>query len=109
MTAFGRLLRSALENRGWTQRGAAGHLGVSHGFLNLLMSGKRTPPIDQVDAWASALRLAGEQRRRFSDLAALAHLPEAVRERFEAFYDEHLQLRDDYAELLKQVRRVAER
>jgi hypothetical protein len=47
-------------------------------------------------------------RRRFLDLAALAHLPDAVRPRFEAWYAEHQKLKDDYLDLLRDVRRVAD-
>lgn len=112
MTKFGTKLSQAIDEKGLTQREAAQVLGVSHGFVALLISGRRTPPLDQVATWADRLGFTGDDRRRFIDYAALAHLPDQVREQFEQWYDDHQQLRQNYQDLLSEVRalkRAAER
>jgi transcriptional regulator with XRE-family HTH domain len=112
VSRFSDLFREVLDRKGLTVRAAADLLGVSHGFVGLLTNQRRTPPLDQVPQWADRLGLHGDERRLFIDYAALAHLPDSVREQFEAWYDNHHQLRQDYQELLTEVRalkRAAER
>ncbi len=53
------------------------------GYLSKVIAGKKPPPLDRIDAWASALKLEGADLEHFLDLACLAHLPEVVRPRFE--------------------------
>lgn len=51
-------------------------------YLSQVIAGKKPPPLDHLPAWADALKLTGEQRQRFEDFAAIAHLPEVVQPRF---------------------------
>lgn len=78
-------------------------------YLTRVLTGAKPPPIERIEAWATALRLTGDERRRFTALAAIAHIPEEVRPQFEIWYDEHQRLKADYAELVTEVRRVAEK
>lgn len=51
-------------------------------YLTKVVKGAKPPPIDRLPAWADALELYGEDRQRFMDLAAIAHLPVEVQPRF---------------------------
>lgn len=47
----------------------------SQAYLGSVIAGKRPVPLDRVEAWADALDLKGNDRRRFLLLAAITHIP----------------------------------
>ncbi len=53
----------------------------AQGYLSRVLSGKKPPPLDVLEAWATALDLTGEARDRFIWLGQLANAPEVVRKR----------------------------
>lgn len=56
-------------------------------YLGQVMAGKKPPPMDRLESWADALKLSGDPRQRFFDLACIAHLPREYQARFVAFID----------------------
>ena len=112
-SAFGREVKSRLKALGISQRAFATAVGVSQANLNKILNGTHgapPPPTGvQLQLWAGIVQVLGDERQRFIDLAALAHLPTGARGRFESWYEEHQQLKADYADLLNQVRRVADK
>ncbi len=109
MSAFGALLAQLMELRGFTVRSFGDAVKSSKSTISGVVNDTRTPPLDDMDRWCETLGLRGADKVRFTDLASLAHLPKGVRERFETWYDEHQTLKTDYADLLRQVRRAAEK
>jgi transcriptional regulator with XRE-family HTH domain len=97
-----------LEEQQFTVRSFGEAVKLSKSSVSGIVQGIRTPPLESLYSWCDTLKLEGPARRRFLDLAALAHLPDAVRPRFEAWYDEHQKLKDGYLDLLRDVRRVAD-
>lgn len=47
--------------------------------MHRIVRGQRRPPLDQIEAWATALRLEGDRREAFIDEAHLDHATERVR------------------------------
>lgn len=73
---FGEILKQSLARSGLSQEGFARAVGAVGPHVNLIIKGKRTPPLDRLDAWADALGLSPEERRTFKFLAGLAHIPD---------------------------------
>lgn len=109
MSAFGDLLGQLLESHQFTVRSFGTLVKSSKSSVNAIVLGNRTPPLESLELWCDTLNLEGDKRQRFLDLAALAHLPAEIRPKFESWYEEHQQLKADYADLLNQVRRVADK
>lgn len=95
---FAEVFERSLDRAGYKQLTFAAKVGTSQSFLSQIIAGKRTPPLDQIEAWANVLELHGENRAEFIRLAYLAHCPGPIAE-------EHLRLR---ARVDKLERRVAE-
>ena len=102
---FGQFVADQLEALGLSQNRFAQLLGTGSSTVNQVIHGKATPPLDRLAAWAEKLQIPEEKREYFDDLAALAHLPAACRQRMERIYIEHRQ----QGEMLNRLsRRVAE-
>lgn len=105
---FGTLVKERLKSQKISQRAFATVAKMSQANLNKVLNGTHGAPPPPTGAmlqlWAGALGLVGDERQRFMDLAALAHLPPEVRGKFEHWYDEHQKLRADYVDLLSEVR-----
>lgn len=82
------MVRARLKERGWSIRAFAGKLDPKrtgdslNGYVNKIINGKVSPPLDDIERWADFLRLDGEDRRRFILLAKLAHGHEEIEETF---------------------------
>jgi transcriptional regulator with XRE-family HTH domain len=109
MTTFGALLETLLARRQFSTRSFARAVKSSKSSISGIVNGDRTPPLDRLDKWCEMLGLRGAERQQFLDLAALAHLPHDARPRFFAWYADYQHLKAEYAELMTQSRRVAER
>jgi transcriptional regulator with XRE-family HTH domain len=77
---FARHLADLLRRRGLSQRTFARLAGASPGYLSQVLRGQAAAP-DGIDAWAAALDLAGDERERFLDHAALTRTPERIIDR----------------------------
>lgn len=77
---FGAELTRLLQARGIAQAEFARRVGKAPGVISFIRSGRRTPPLDQMQRWADAMGLAGAERARFLELAALAHTPPEARQ-----------------------------
>lgn len=55
---------------------------VGQAYLAKILTGLHPPIIERAEAWADTLELAGDERQRFMDLAAISHLPVEVQPRF---------------------------
>jgi hypothetical protein len=75
--------------------------GAGSAYVSQVIKGAKPPPLDRLDTWADALGLNGTDRVTFIDLAALAHLPDSVRGRFELIYAEHRELTKMKDKILK--------
>ena len=84
---FGRYLDSLIERAGWSKAEFARRVKASPQSVSNITNDIRTPPADDVADWADALGLRGVERQRFLDLAAIAHLPPAVRPQFEGILE----------------------
>lgn len=94
------------------QRAFADAVGLkSSGSVSKILNAIEIPPPigDDLERWAEVLKIPHSERKRFRLMAYCGHLPEAIRPQMEALMDEHLMLKDNYTELLSQVRRVAEK
>ena len=112
-TAFADFLGQAIKAAELNQSTFAARVGHPRAFINQILKGTRSPPLDRLNIWAKSLNLREEgEVKRFIDLAAIAHIPVEVRPRFETWYEEHQQLKADYADLFAEVRalkRVADK
>jgi transcriptional regulator with XRE-family HTH domain len=101
---FGELFLQALEAKGLSQRKFADMVGAVNPHINLVISGKRTPPLDRIADWATALNLSGKARDEFELHAYLAHCPEPIRKRFLENEVRLKKLEEDYAVILSQLK-----
>ncbi len=106
---FGGYLAECLNAGKISQNHFAGLMGTSSGFVNMLISGQRRPPLEWLERWAEVLKLTGVRRQRFFDLAEIAHLPKPLRRKWVDWYYQHVQLLGDYQDLERRTRRAAER
>ena len=51
---------------------------VDPGFLSGVLTGKRCPPLKNIEKWAEALELSGESRRNFVETGNLTHCPDII-------------------------------
>lgn len=79
MQHFGPLLVAYIERAGLSSNGFAKKVGAGSSSISQISTGKRTPPLDQIDLWAEVLGLKGEKRAEFLELACLEHCPEPIR------------------------------
>jgi transcriptional regulator with XRE-family HTH domain len=91
-TAFGKCLMDAILRNGISQRSFAERVGAVGPHVSQIVNGLRTPPLDRVAVWADALGITGQERQRFLDLAAIAHLPAEAQPRFLLIHEEYHQL-----------------
>lgn len=75
---FGALLQELLTQRGLSGLRFAKQVGTGSSTISQVSSGKRTPPLTRIEAWADVLALRGAVRARFIELAHLAHCPERI-------------------------------
>ncbi len=108
-SAFSSMMAEARKAIGLNQKDFAIAVKSDKSTVGHYETGYSAPDLDVVASWCDTLNLHGKDRRRFLDLAALAHLPAQVRPQFEAWYEEHQTLKADYADLISQVRRVADK
>ncbi len=102
--AFGSALKAAIQAKGLSVNAWAEEvLGGTHGQVFNVIAGRRTPPLDEVERWATKLGLEGKDRQTFLDLAALTHLPVDVEARFLRILKEHDKLLLDYQTLAKRA------
>ena len=95
--SFGTVLRQLIDARGLTLSHWARSVGIAQGFASNVVSGRRTPPLDAIDAWADSLHLAGDERSTFLDLAAVAHLPKQSQARFLTVIEEQVRMKTEMA------------
>lgn len=94
-TAFGDYLDVVLAERTQSVRSFARLVGVTSASVTTF---KRTmPPKERIEPWADALRLHGDARRRFLELAWLAHTPVFIQERYAMMESELERLRNKAA------------
>ncbi len=64
-----------LNRRRESPNAFAARVEVSHSTMGRIMQGHRPPDVDQLDAWADALDLTGDERESFLLAGALANCP----------------------------------
>jgi hypothetical protein len=90
-TPFGEYLDEVLQERDQSVRSFARLVGVTSASITTF---KRTkPPKERIIPWADALRLTGEVRYRFIELAWLTHTPPLIQERYADMVDELARMR----------------
>jgi hypothetical protein len=104
VSTFGAILWREILDHDMSQSLFAKEVGHPVSFVNLIIHGHRTPPLERIEQWADLLKLSGQPRDRFLAMAAIAHLPDKIRVEFENLYDDHIQLREEYAELFAKYR-----
>ena len=64
MTTFRVLLKSIMQQRHITQLALGESLGYCrNGYISQVLTGKKAPPLDDIERWADALELSGEERQ----------------------------------------------
>jgi transcriptional regulator with XRE-family HTH domain len=94
--AFGPLLLDLLAQRGLSGLRFAKLVYTGSSTISQVASGKRTPPLSRIEAWADVLSLRGAARARFIELAHLAHCPERIQR-------EYLWQQDQLTELTRRI------
>jgi hypothetical protein len=98
--AFGEALQAAIAAKGISVKSwAEKMIGSTHGQVFNVIAGRRTPPLDEVERWATKLGLEGRERQRFLDLAALAHLPIEIEARMLRTFAEHAEMIERFRQL----------
>jgi len=77
---FGTYLEELLADRKLTARQFGKKVDVIATFLSKVMMGTRPVPVRRIEDWADALKLSGNERERFLELAWLTHTPVYIRE-----------------------------
>ncbi len=93
---FGAHLQELLAQRGLSGLRFARLVGTGSSTISQVSSGKRTPPLTRIEAWADVLSLRGAARARFIELAHLAHCPERIRR-------DYLRQQEQLAELTRRI------
>jgi transcriptional regulator with XRE-family HTH domain len=75
---FPEFFSEMLKDAGFSQAAFGRAVGVTGPFINMICRGRATPPLDCLDLWSSALKLAkgSPKFHQFRRLAALAHIPD---------------------------------
>lgn len=87
--SFGQFVKQRLKLAGLSIRAYARLAGYpsSNSFVSKVLRGIEPPPLKESGRWAAPLGLDQADRDRFDELAALAHSPPIIRERYEAMRD----------------------
>ena len=103
---FSECLRLALQTAGLSQRDFANKAGISRGFPPLLLAGKRTPPLECINAWCRVLHLAPgtPERIAFERAAYLSHAPEEVRQMVDDLEAKLTQAQQQFSLLVTELR-----
>jgi transcriptional regulator with XRE-family HTH domain len=75
---FADTLAHLIKGQEWSQNEAGPKLGVTGPFINQIIQGKRRPPLDQLDKWASIFGLSADEKRIFKMKAGLEHIKDAT-------------------------------
>ncbi len=75
VSAFGQLFGELIEATKLDQKQFAKKVGEDYPFLNNIVRGHRSPPLDRVEKWSAALGLDKAEGKRFYYLACIAHVP----------------------------------
>jgi Predicted transcriptional regulators len=67
---FGAFIKQRREALGYTVRGFAAMLGMTHTYFNDIEHGNKPAPVNFYDAFIAELRISGENLTIFHDLAA---------------------------------------
>jgi len=67
---FGAFIKQRREALGYTVRGLAAMLGMTHTYLNDIEHGNKPAPVNFYDAFIAELKISGESLTIFHDLAA---------------------------------------
>jgi transcriptional regulator with XRE-family HTH domain len=85
-----------LNRRRESPNAFAARVEVSHSTMGRIMQGLRAPDVDQLEAWANALELDGDEREAFLLAGALANCPRPA-------LDYVARMEDDLADLKKRA------
>jgi hypothetical protein len=86
-THFGELLYDKIRKSGKTIPEFSLKVGIHKSILSKISEGGIAPKWERVLILVRYLELTGKERQRFLDLAAIAHLPPDVRDRFVRILD----------------------
>ncbi len=75
VSAFGQLFRELIESTKLDQKEFAKKVGEDYPFLNNIVRGHRSPPLDRVEKWGTALGLDRAEAKHFFIMACIAHVP----------------------------------
>lgn len=84
---FGYLLALFIKRRGLTFASFSVMVGRSKNYATGVVGGRHAPPLDELKAWAEALKLNAEEFEMFEEEALLAHCPAALVERYRRLKD----------------------
>lgn len=83
MERFPTLLRRLIQRAGYSSlRAFDREVSTGNGVILNVCTGHNSPPMKDLEHWADALGLKGEEREEFRLSAALEHSPAEVREEF---------------------------
>lgn len=97
MPVFGEVFTHWLIRSGLSQSAFAKAAGCPSAWVNLIIRGQRTPPLDRLDAWANILKIPPASRADFEYAAGLAHCPPSILDRLNAAIKTREAILDDVA------------
>ncbi len=83
--AFGWLMKCHRKRLRLSLMTFGGRVRRTHTFISRVESGARKPPLEEMETWADVLCLNKMERATYRTEAALAHVPEDMREEVRSF------------------------
>jgi len=81
-STFGAHLVAYIKAAGLSMNGFAKSVDAGSSSVSQIAGGIRTPPLDQIERWSDVLKLKGEKRAEFLEMACLEHCPDPIRSEY---------------------------
>ena len=106
MHDFTTILRAFIDRRFDSDAELASSLGISKPHVSNIVAGKKPLSLKQIDAWADALGLEGQDRADFRFAAEVANSPASIKRRLTEVEVELAQIRREAARDREKMARV---
>lgn len=93
MSAFGPLLEKLILSRWESINSFAQDVGPSQSHVANVIGGIRSASLADIERWANALKLEGDERIQFRRLGLVTHIPKEGRDEFDTIVKEVAELK----------------